>query len=491
MEKIVIFGAGSDGLNTYNLIRDLSVFEVVCFADNNTKIQNHELVDGRFVFSPHDLYGVDFDKILIASTYYQEIKDALKIDHPELYKKLLDPQCLKASLYASQKFRFQKMLAEVRTKQRLKVVFIVIHQSTWKLDKLYRLMCADDYFEPQIIVCPDSSNGGQSMIADMTKCYDYFISLGYNVVHARQHDRWIDVKNELNPDIVFFTNPHNITIPEYQITSFIDRLTCYYPYGYIISSYDDDIPQFNSYFHNLLWLFFTPCHYNQKLSQRVAANHGDNVRVVGYTFGETLQDKNKVRRSELGKKSIIYAPHHTVGDSNTLAWSTFITYGEKITTILERYRDRVDFYFKPHPLLKSRLYIHPEWGRDKTDAYYEAWGDKYIADDYVELFVNSDALIHDCGSFLIEYMYLDKPMAYLTRDDGVRDRFNEIGQMAFDVTLHVHSEKEIHSFIEDVIDGRDVGRWQRNKFINEVVLQDGLKTPSQNIINVIKNEIRV
>lgn len=488
MEKIIIFGAGSDGLNTYHLIQYLSVFDVVGFADNNSKIQNRELIDGLIVYAPRDLYGVDFDKILIASTYHQEIKSSLKVEHPELYEKLLEPQCLKAGIYANQKPRFQKMLTQVRAKSRIKVVFFVIHQSTWKLDKLYQLMSADDYFEPVILICPDSSNGGHGMISDMNKCHEHFVSKNYNSILSWQNDRWIDVNKELDPDIVFFTNPHNITLPEYQISSFVDRLTCYYPYGYIISSYDDDVPQFNSYFHNLLWLFFTPCQYNEKLSKRVAANKGDNVRVVGYTFGETLLD-NKQRRHGCEKKNIIYAPHHTICESNTLAWSTFIKYGERIVTIFDQYRDRVDFYFKPHPLLKSRLYLHPEWGKDKTDAYYDSWGDRYISDDYVELFSNSDALIHDCGSFLIEYMYLDKPMAYLIRDDEVRNRFNEIGQLAFDVALHVHSEEEIHSFIDDVLCDRDRNRFQRNKFINEIVLRAKLQTPSQNIIDVIKNEI--
>lgn len=489
MEKIIIFGAGSDGLQTYGLIRSLSAFEVIGFSDNNASIHNNELIDGLVVYAPNDLYNKEFDWILIASTYHEEIKEGLRNDHIDLFEKVINEQDVKASLYMGQKIKFKKLLAEVRNKNRIRVVFFVIHQSTWKLDKLYQLMLSDDFFEPIVLICPDSANGGELMISDMTRCYEYFVMNGYNTVLAAQDGQWLDVNNKLRPDIIFFTNPHNITLPEYRITSFVDKLTCYYPYGYFTSNYSDNIPQFNSIFHNLLWLFFSVCKFNEKTSKEISANNGDNVRMVGYTFGETLLSNKKNSFIKNVKKKIVYAPHHTVKDDDPLALSTFIVNGKKMREISDIYKSNVDFYFKPHPLLKFRLYNHIDWGKEKTDEYYNSWGGNYISEDYIDLFYESDAMIHDCGSFLIEYMYLNKPMAYMIRDSDLENRFNEMGKMALGVVPHIHNHEDILYFIDSVISEKDEFKVKRDSFIKKFLMKEEYLNPSQNIIEVIKKEI--
>lgn len=489
MEKIIIFGAGSDGLQTYSLIQSLAAFEVIGFADNNANIHNNELIDGLVVYDPNDLYSQEFDWILIASTYHEEIKEGLRNNHALLFNKIIDEQKVKASLYVGQKLKFKQLLTEVKNKKNIRVVFFVIHQSTWKLERLYQLMLNDDYFDPIILICPDSANGGEKMIQDMTRCYEYFVMHGYNTILSIQDGQWLNVNKTLQPDIIFFTNPHNITLPEYRITSFVDKLTCYYPYGYFTSNYSDNIPQFNSIFHNLLWLFFSVCKFNENTSKDISANNGDNVRMVGYTFGETLLSNIKKNPIKNGKKKIIYAPHHTVKDGDPLALSTFIVNGEKIKEISDIYINDVDFYFKPHPLLKSRLYNHIDWGKEKTDKYYSSWGDNYISEDYVDLFYASDAMIHDCGSFLIEYMYLNKPMAYMIRDCDLENRFNEMGKMALGVVPHIYKHEDILNFIDNVITGEDEYKLQRFNFIKKFIMKEEYLHPSQNIIDVIKDEI--
>jgi hypothetical protein len=54
----------------------------------------------------------------------------------------------------------------------------------------------------------------------------------------------------------------------------------------------------------------------------------------------------------------------------------------------------------------------PNWGSEKTTAYYDKWDNldngQFKSGDYVDL-LTSDALIHDCGSFMAEYLVVGKP----------------------------------------------------------------------------------
>ena len=68
--------------------------------------------------------------------------------------------------------------------------------------------------------------------------------------------------------------------------------------------------------------------------------------------------------------------------------------------------------FKPHPMLKSKLF-RTKLGKAKTDDYFHFWetqsNTQFNDGEYIELFKQSDAMIHDSGAFLAEYIFTDKP----------------------------------------------------------------------------------
>lgn len=63
----------------------------------------------------------------------------------------------------------------------------------------------------------------------------------------------------------------------------------------------------------------------------------------------------------------------------------------------------------------------PYGEKRKTDRYYSEWESLSNAQletgKYVDLFMTSDAMIHDCGSFTIEYHYTLKPVMYLVKGE--------------------------------------------------------------------------
>ena len=157
---------------------------------------------------------------------------------------------------------------------------------------------------------------------------------------------------------------------------------------------------------------------------------------------------------------------------------------------MHKYEDKVQWAFKPHPLLYTKLI--KIWGKEKTDRYYDEWknaeNSQYENGQYDALFKYSDAMIHDCSSFTIEYHYTKNPVMYLLRQQGRESTYNEFGQRAFDLHYKGHTKEEIEQFIENVINGIDPLKEEREKFYNECLIPPYGKTACENIINAILGE---
>ena len=158
----------------------------------------------------------------------------------------------------------------------------------------------------------------------------------------------------------------------------------------------------------------------------------------------------------------------------------------------EWFRDDIQFAFKPHQLLKFKLQQH--WGMEKTDAYYQRWEDmentQLVNDGYVDLFLTSDAMIHDSGSFTTEYLFTQKPVMYLCRDTDMKSKFNEFGINSFDCHYHGKTATDIETFLcEVVLEGKDPMRLQRERFYEDYLKpKDGL-LPSQKILKTLEETI--
>lgn len=75
--------------------------------------------------------------------------------------------------------------------------------------------------------------------------------------------------------------------------------------------------------------------------------------------------------------------------------------------------------------------------------------------NYLPLFDTSDAMINDSISFLGEYLYVNKPLLFLTRQE---QRFNELGKAIVDAHYQCSGRdfKKIEDFLVNVvIDGND------------------------------------
>lgn len=399
--------------------------------------------------------------------------------------------------YINRFAKSQKRAAQsLKNKEVINVAFQLTNPSTWKNDYLFRAMEQSGRYHPYIVIMPPTyfRHNDQASIDATIDATEHFVKeMGYEYVlpYDRGRHRWKDFRRSHKPDIMVFSVPYKDTPPKYYIYQFKNTLTCLIPYGF--SSLNLLKLNYGLIFHGLVGLFMVETEIHKQTAASVAYNKAINCVVTGYPGVEVFMRKDYVPRmlwkpQETAKHRVIWAPHHTIDGGANI--STFLRYYDDMLTLAERYADKIQFVFKPHQVLKMKL--HKLWGEERTEQYYNRWQNlsngQLEEGSYVDLFLTSDAIIHDCGSFTAEYLYVGKPCMYLVSDGDMTDKFSTFGQQAYAQYYKGRSLKEIEDFLQHVvIEGNDPMAEQRKVFFNEILTSD--KMPSERIIEAIENKI--
>lgn len=406
-------------------------------------------------------------------------------------KKLIDDP-KKKILFKKMSRKHTQLIEKIRNKKKIKVLFPVIHKSVWKVDSVFRKMLEDPFFEPVILICPYTINSKEDL-DEMYQCYDFFLQKEYPTILSldKKNNTWITL-NEINPDIVFFTNPHNITRKEYYSNAYKNYLSCYVPYAHNVSKYDSYNSQYNQNFHNSMWLIFTPHTEDLKIFRDHSARQEHNIITTGYPACENLLGtikKETWKPQEKTKIKLIWAPHHTIENVN-LPYSNFLNYSDLFIKLTKKHKNEIQFSFKPHPMLKEKLYAHPNWGKKRTEKYFQYWkitsNTQLDEGEYTDLFISSDAMIHDSGSFLAEYQYLNKPVMYICNNLTI-EFLNPFGIKALESCYIAKNKADIEKFINKLLDeSLKVDRSFFKEYIEPFFVHE---LPSDRIISKIKSYI--
>lgn len=395
------------------------------------------------------------------------------------------------------------LLEKLKDRTKIRVVFLAIHKSVWKVDPVFKKMLDDPYFDPVILVCPYTIYGEEQMWKDMEEAYQYFTEKSYPVISAYKMDtdQWITL-DELDTDIVFFTNPHNLTRKEYYEDAYLNYLSCYVPYHHEVGSYDNDIGQYGNYFQASLWRFYASNTSALKQYNHFYSNKPGSAKTIGYpamidiiTKYQSKTYKN-VWKNQDGRLKIIWAPHHSIDMEQILPYSSFLQHSTLMQEFAQKYQDNITWCFKPHPLLKIKLYNHKEWGKKRTDEYYDYWDSQEFSQinlsEYNDLFCSSDAIIHDCGSFLAEYLYLKKPALFLISKDNDLTYYNNFGRKALASYQLANSHQDIENFLQQLINNENLIQKNHLKFLDEEIYPyfKEKNTPDIQIIEDIKNALK-
>lgn len=412
-------------------------------------------------------------------------------------KSILRPYWVKVRIPIAH-YRYKGKIKKLKNKNRVRVAFLLVNESIWKYEQLYFLFKNNPRYEPVVFICPFITYGEEIQKKEMENTFARFKKKDYIVIKTQnEDDTYIDINKNFEPDIVFFSTPWEHSLPQYHLRSFLNQLTCYVPYGFKSSNLFQY--HFNMDMHNFCWKVFFETPVHKKLAKKHSLARGRNVVVTGFPGMDSLlnsashSETNTWKPQERLKKKIIWAPHHTIqGSSSALDYSTFLEYYNFILHIANKYKDHIQLAFKPHPNLKGKLF--EVWGEEETTKYYEKWKNlsngQLEEGEYIDLFAQSDALIHDSGSFVIEYLYTSKPAMFLIGSEKVKSQFNEIGKEAINKLYNGYSKDHIEEFITDiVIDEEDFKEKERTLFFNKTVKPPYNLTASENIFNYIHSKL--
>lgn len=383
----------------------------------------------------------------------------------------------------------KQVLKKLKTKKVFNVAFFVYDETKWKCQSIYDLMEESENFVPHIFVtknCSPKSNFNYQEPETIHRIYKFFQAKNMRVHYAYdfEKDDFISFeKMEPKPDIVYYCHPWYIYKTQGPVMASKYALTFYSPYS--ISStmgYQEYVLRFYQYVQKQYVI-------NDVIKEHFASNM-DNKGVNLMSAGHPILDYfylNKDKKYE-NKNTIIYAPHFSVDDNTTLKWGTFLEMGEFILNWAKNHPE-FNYIFKPHPCLKGYLTSKSLWSEEKIRQYWDEWskiGLTYESGDYLDMFMESCAMITDCGSFKTEYFMTQKPQIYLKSKNPMP--FNPNVEKINQTCYKAETPSELEEILEEVlIKGNDYKKDERRRVYQEYGYENNYA--AKNIFDDIKRTI--
>ena len=386
----------------------------------------------------------------------------------------------------------EKISSKAHNNEPLYIGFDVWNTSMWKYESLYHALEENSHFVPVIIMHP---NPGQTLDVKhkaLVQLIHYFNPDQYRVYKDVQ---WNGIDFEFDQDlkkkidILFLTQLPNSYLPVHSLKDF---LLCYCMYGFAIFCTKENQ---NRITDNILWKYFVESPVLIEEAKKVTFNKAQNRVYTGGVFGDILSKKGLNNRdpwklTDKSKKRVIWAPHFSIRSDNIFHLSHFLGMSEYMMKIAEDYCEKIQFAFKPHPFLYTTLCKEECWGKERTDQYFSWWADKENCQletgDYVDLFHTSDAIIHDSASFIIEYLFENKPGLYMDNKDNdhnPEDGFCTMAKEALKCYYRGSSEDDIRFFLNHIVlDEYDEIKSQREQYYQYYLTPPNGKTAAENIV---------
>lgn len=401
---------------------------------------------------------------------------------------------VKASAYRRRREALRRRIYSRDTAaEPIRVLFFVTNMALWKYRELAELMKRTPGFHPIIapFYTPKTDLAIMRRNREAIKAYAEANSLDYADSYDFEANSYLNLTS-LRPDLVSYSQPYDYGHRSCRIDAFKKHSLFFYtPYGAPVA----EGKQFrDTYLLNVADFIFVGSPIEKEVFMKSMPANTGSLIITGSEIFDLVRNADPAKSPwpDNGLKRVIWAPHHSIDDHNSFASSHFERLAQAMLDMADSHSDTIEFAFKPHPILRTRLY--EKWGPERTDAYYREWTRRpntFLADgEYTELFAFSDAMIHDCSSFAAEYLYTGNPVLYITDSDqpGVA-LGNDYGRQCFKLHYHGFSVEDIESFLDlTVIGGKDKLKPARRLFIDLQLTPPGATTPGKNMLDSLSQK---
>lgn len=398
-----------------------------------------------------------------------------------------------ATMRKAYKFALKKAKSRLDNDQRVRVGFGVVFDSVFPMASVCRLMQDDDMFDPFIFPIPYASKGKETERSQYLLTLDS-LKKGFPEIrivnpYDERSDAYRDLSDEC--DMYCTTNPYDpLTLPQFGIKFFWNRhIPVFYSnYGINIARSHQNFMETNPVY-GLFWRIYAD---NEWCLKSLESNPSSpQVVLSGCPKMDMLASQEICARD---RKRIIIGMHHSIMPGLcSINFGTFLDYADFYHELPRRY-PQIDFVFRPHPILFSNLAREDIWGAEKAEGYWKSLESQPNAElqrsgEFYGTFASSDALIHDCGAFTAEYLYVGKPCCkVMPASVDIDAEYGDFGKVCLDLHYHAFKESDIISFIDQVVlQEKDPLKEKRAKAHEKIAVN--YPDASEFIVKDIKTEI--
>lgn len=306
------------------------------------------------------------------------------------------------------------------------------------------------------------------------------------------------ILNELHPSVVFYSRPYDNYLPcDLKSYSVIKKFnTAFIPYYYALET-DYKFSINDNFIRNITYFFAdqesTKKYFDSRRKRLINKGYQHSYN-FGYPALEDIIlkiDENKICDNFIYKNknriNVMWTPRWTIDEK--LGGSNFLKYYKDIFRTFNN-NSKYSFVFRPHPMLFSNFLDNNFITHEEYNLIIKQFkeSDNMIYDnssEYFNTFINTDVLISDNSSIIIEYLLTGKPMIYCFNKSNFV--FNEIMNELLDVNYIVNNFDELSTVLGKLTNGIDPKKNKRIELINKIKNEN--RDASNSIATVIKNEI--
>lgn len=355
---------------------------------------------------------------------------------------------------------------------RIRVVFIVYDIEFFKFERLIGEFDLDNRFETFIVVTvrkDKSINPSQYHEIFQKSVLNYkskFRVFGENKNYKYQKKFF----KKLKPDMLFHSSPYSNFPRQFTIYNTIKALNFYLGYGIPSSNIPWVIK--NNFTYLINDYFLQSSEQLQEVVKYYSEDLKPNFVITGYPFADNIIRSQKSNHQFSNPLTIIWAPHHSVELNNPfLNLNSFLDYHQFFYDLPALFQDKVRVVFRPHPILKEKLYKNKDWGYQKANLYWDMWRDKnslrLISEgEYIDLFNSADVLINNSSTFITEWLYTGKPAMLILNSIKDLKQFNKFALKAIECYELAFNQDDIIRFLKSIIIDFDSKSYCRVNYYN-------------------------
>lgn len=350
----------------------------------------------------------------------------------------------------------------------IRVVFLVRENQKWSSASVHEAMSRDARFDPFVAVSvPKAVHDGRALDSRVTLADNEAFFCRQNIRTQRVYEDGQFIPLELlKPDVIFYDQPYGL--PRLHRPQRLRRsaLICYSPYGFGFYLMSGSKQRVSNRLLSVSWKVFVGPEAIVRAIDDSTIGRRANISFAGDPKAdgiiEQIQSLPACAPARSEHPVVIWAPHHSVAEWHHNQLATFAWSAESILQMATR-SPEIQWVLKPHPMLWYSLVARGVKRAEELEAFLGQWNALpntvvHESGGYARLFLDSDAMITDSGSFLLEYGLTGKPVIHLTdAPDGSQDeRFSPIGRELIGSLYTARGAAELEQVFDGVVvDGND------------------------------------